>query len=112
MTRICAWCGKTMGETNGGGKGITHGICKSCMDALFAGIDGDADAAPVPSGAQPVFERYVSGAEWPEPRSPEYVPDYIVRRERDEEREREMMAADGYDWKTEPVSAHTQAAQV
>ena len=96
-----------MGETNGGGKGITHGICKSCMDAELAKLDGDAGAAPVPSGAEPIYERYVPANELWET-APEWRP--IECDERDEP---DWIAdADGYDWETEPVSAHTQAARV
>jgi len=29
MRRICAWCGKDMGETPG--DGLTHGICPECL---------------------------------------------------------------------------------
>ena len=96
MKRVCAWCGKTMGETNGGGKGITHGICQSCMDAELAKLDGDADAAPVPSGAQPVFERYVpanqgwgTAPEWrpiecDEAEEPDWIADADARELEDE----------------------------
>ena len=63
MTRICAWCKRTLGETNGGGEGITHGICQSCMAAVFAGVDGDADEAPMVGGTEPIFERYVPANE-------------------------------------------------
>ena len=109
MIRRCAWCGKILGETPTG-EGITHGICAPCMDAMFASAEDDEEA--LACGDEPIHEEYIPSAEWPEPRAPEYVPGYIVRRERDEEREREMMDADGYDWETEPVSAHTQAARV
>ena len=28
---VCAWCGKPMGEKEGGGvEGVSHGICKKC----------------------------------------------------------------------------------
>ncbi|GAJ04496.1 unnamed protein product [marine sediment metagenome] len=31
MKRVCAWCGKVLGDKKGGAKGdITHGICKAC----------------------------------------------------------------------------------
>ncbi len=28
MIRVCAWCGKHLGEVPGGG--VTHGICERC----------------------------------------------------------------------------------
>ncbi|MFC2001847.1 hypothetical protein ACFLUZ_05010 [Chloroflexota bacterium] len=31
MRKVCAWCGKDMGEIEGHGKtGTTHGICEEC----------------------------------------------------------------------------------
>jgi len=31
MQKVCAWCGKPMGEIAGQGQeGVTHGICEEC----------------------------------------------------------------------------------
>ncbi|MEW6237863.1 MAG: hypothetical protein AB1656_20950 [Candidatus Omnitrophota bacterium] len=37
MKRICAWCGKEMGETGGSDGLITHGICLPCARSMMAG---------------------------------------------------------------------------
>ncbi|MEW6237864.1 MAG: hypothetical protein AB1656_20955 [Candidatus Omnitrophota bacterium] len=34
MIRICAWCGKEMGEAEGSEEIITHGICASCVQNI------------------------------------------------------------------------------
>ena len=37
MKRLCAWCGKELGEKPGGEPDdVTHGICKKCMEKLLA----------------------------------------------------------------------------
>ncbi|MBA7536564.1 hypothetical protein ES705_28828 [subsurface metagenome] len=37
MTRVCAWCGKGMGEIDGGGQtGTTSGICEDCLKKELA----------------------------------------------------------------------------
>ena len=40
MKRVCGWCGKPMGEKEGGTpEDITHGICKKCRKKAI-GLDG------------------------------------------------------------------------
>ncbi|MBA7524396.1 hypothetical protein ES705_16534 [subsurface metagenome] len=37
MKKVCAWCGKDMGEVEGKGQtGTTHGICKECKKKELA----------------------------------------------------------------------------
>lgn len=36
MKRICAWCGKDMGEKAPGQPGVSHGICKRCKELVSA----------------------------------------------------------------------------
>ena len=37
---MCAWCDKEMGEIDGGGvEGVSHGICKECLEKLEAKVE-------------------------------------------------------------------------
>ena len=43
--RICAWCGKTLGKSEGSGRcdgftveHLTHGICESCTTIFFSEV--------------------------------------------------------------------------
>ena len=51
MKRVCAWCGRDMGE-GGPGEGVTHGICEDCFvkvergEGLGAGAMGQTTTAP------------------------------------------------------------------
>lgn len=37
MKRVCAWCGKLLGESKGGAKGdVSHGICDVCLNKALA----------------------------------------------------------------------------
>ncbi|MBA7647306.1 hypothetical protein ES703_55078 [subsurface metagenome] len=39
MRKICAWCGKDLGEIEGHGqKGTTHGICDECKEKELAKV--------------------------------------------------------------------------
>jgi hypothetical protein len=41
MKRVCAWCGKPMGEKDGRGQsGTSHGICPACEARLHGELDG------------------------------------------------------------------------
>lgn len=35
MKRVCAWCGKNLGDSEQGSFTVTHGICKSCGQGLL-----------------------------------------------------------------------------
>jgi len=38
MKRVCAWCGKELGESKGGPEGdVSHGICDDCLKKTLAG---------------------------------------------------------------------------
>jgi len=38
MKRVCAWCGKLLGESKGGPEGdVSHGICDDCLKKTLAG---------------------------------------------------------------------------
>jgi len=37
MEIVCAWCGKYLGEKDGGGvEGVSHAICEGCLDKVVA----------------------------------------------------------------------------
>ena len=38
MQRVCAWCGKDMGEIEAKQTGTTHGICEECKEKELAKI--------------------------------------------------------------------------
>ena len=45
MKIVCAWCGKGMGEKNGGGvEGVSHTICEKCSDKLVAEAENGTSA--------------------------------------------------------------------
>ena len=40
MKIVCAWCGKKLGEKEGGKvEGISHGICKKCKERVLREMD-------------------------------------------------------------------------
>ena len=40
MKIVCAWCGKYMGEKEGGDEGeISHGVCEECSGKFLKELD-------------------------------------------------------------------------
>ncbi len=66
MIRVCAWCGKGMGETPPlSDKSVTHGICKECSERVRKEASGDiSDILPPPPWEGPPLPRWVSKWEW------------------------------------------------
>jgi len=42
MKMVCSYCGKDMGEKDGGGvEGVSHGICEECLKKLQTEVESN-----------------------------------------------------------------------